>query len=304
MTPKKPNLAVSKSVADHEIIFPVLASPKLDGVRATSWGGTAFSRSLKEIPNRHVQKCFARAKLPAPFDGELTVGDPRDPAVFTNSTSGCMSRDGTPDFTFWVFDFVPPNADMRFADRYRQLKERTTAIRAFNPWVQILEHTLVHDLKALHALEQRHLDLGYEGTMLCGVNSLYKHGRSTLREQGKMKRKPFDDAEALVIGYEEQMANMNEAFTNELGRLARSSAQGGKVGKGVLGAFICQDPTTGVQFRLGTGEGLTDELRRQLWEQRDTLCGRYVTYTKQRVGEKDKPRIPVWRGFRNPVDMS
>lgn len=83
--------------------FPLLASPKLDGIRCVcTVNDGPVSRSLKPIPNRfiHGQLFFY-----PPFDGELMVGDPTDPSAFNRSTSGIMSHDGEPDFTYWVFDF-------------------------------------------------------------------------------------------------------------------------------------------------------------------------------------------------------
>jgi DNA ligase-1 len=38
--------------------FPLLASAKIDGVRALVKDGKVLSRSLKPIPNRHVQEMF------------------------------------------------------------------------------------------------------------------------------------------------------------------------------------------------------------------------------------------------------
>lgn len=302
MTPQKPNLAVRESITDEQVIFPVFASPKLDGIRTTAWPEQPLTRSMKAIPNKFIRETFQAAKLPAVFDGELIVGSPTDEAVFSNSTSGVMSHEGQPDFTFHVFDYVSNEPGVSFRARAERLMYRTSALEAFHPWFKVVHQRLIHTLDELHAFEAEQLELGYEGTMLAGLNAAYKHGRSTLREYGKMKRKPFVDAEALVIGYEEQMQNTNAQVLNELGNLKRSSAQAGLVGKNTLGALICQG-ADGMTFKLGTGKGLTNELRASLWAVRDTLPGRIAKYRKQLVGEKDKPRIPVWLGFRDPRDM-
>ena len=53
----KPMLATA--IEDVSTIkFPVLASQKLDGIRATVQGGRLLSRSLKEFPIVHVQAFF------------------------------------------------------------------------------------------------------------------------------------------------------------------------------------------------------------------------------------------------------
>lgn len=102
-TPQKPMLAVD---APTKISFPMLASPKLDGIRCTVWGGEAFSRSLKPIPNAFVTETIRAAALPYVLDGELVVGPAQAKDVYRRTVSGVMSRDGEPDFTFWVFDIV------------------------------------------------------------------------------------------------------------------------------------------------------------------------------------------------------
>jgi DNA ligase-1 len=52
----KPMLA---SPADmSKLRFPLWLSPKLDGIRALVINGVVMSRSLKPIPNQHVQSLF------------------------------------------------------------------------------------------------------------------------------------------------------------------------------------------------------------------------------------------------------
>lgn len=114
-----------------------------------------------------------------------------------------------------------------------------------------------------------------------------------------MKR--FEDAEAEVIGVVEEMHNTNEAKINELGRTSRSTAQAGKVGKGRLGALQVRLPC-GTTFEIGSGYDA--EQRNRFWRQRDDLIGKLVTFRHQPSGAKDKPRFPVFHGFRDARDVS
>ena len=68
----KPLLACE--VPLDEISFPVYASTKLDGVRALVIDGVVYSRSLKPIRNKHVQKLFGKKEYEG-LDGELVVED-------------------------------------------------------------------------------------------------------------------------------------------------------------------------------------------------------------------------------------
>lgn len=302
MTPSKPMLACDAPSAD-QLRFPLLVSPKLDGIRATYWDGQLYSRSLKLIPNEHIQFMARSARLPAAFDGELVVGDPWGDGVFNRTTSGVMSHQGTPAFTWWVFDYVPTSEKNRhaFQGRYNRLATSTTGIQAFHPWIKVLKHKLVHSVEDLIAAEQHCLDQGFEGLMARDPNGPYKHGRATVKEGYLLKIKRFADSEALVVGYAEEMENTNEATTNELGNTKRSTHAAGMVGKGTLGALLCKT-MEGVEFSLGGG--FTADQRAQLWAIRDTLVGRIAKYKHFVVGMKDKPRFPVWLGFRDPRDMS
>ncbi len=70
--------------------YPLLASPKLDGIRATVQGGVVLSRNLKPIRNAHTQALFGRKEYEG-LDGELIVGPPHAPDCFLRTSSGVMS---------------------------------------------------------------------------------------------------------------------------------------------------------------------------------------------------------------------
>ena len=77
----KPMLAAP--VTDIELLnYPVLASPKLDGIRCVVIDGVAYSRSLKPIPNEEIQKFFSSGKYDG-FDGELICGPHNAPTFST-----------------------------------------------------------------------------------------------------------------------------------------------------------------------------------------------------------------------------
>jgi DNA ligase-1 len=87
--------------------YPLLASPKLDGVRAIVKNGVVLSRSLKTIPNERVQQLFGLEAL-SNLDGELIVGSPVSKTCYTDTVSGVMRASGAPYVTFFAFDFVDP----------------------------------------------------------------------------------------------------------------------------------------------------------------------------------------------------
>lgn len=284
----KPMLAAQ---ADLRVLkYPVLASPKLDGVRAVVNERQLLSRSLKPIPNRYIADLLARPKLHG-FDGELILGDPWGPTVYRDTVSAVMSRDGKPELRYYVFDLwgTPFNYEERWHELLRLTEKLTLP-------VDLVESIVIENRAQLDEYEAAAVAKGFEGVMLRSPKAPYKHGRSTVSEGYLLKLKRFEDSEALVIGIEEEMHNANEAQTNELGRTKRSSAKGGLVGKGTMGALVVRDLTTGVEFNIGTGFTAEDRARTE-W------VGKTVKYKHFPVGTKDKPRHPVYLGLRAAEDL-
>ena len=273
----------------EKLRFPVLASPKLDGIRAYVKDGVVLSRQNKPIPNKHVQSLFSKYEH---YDGELIVGSPTDPMCYRNTMSGVMSEDGKPDVTFYVFDHI---GDGSVPYHIRLCVVNAHRFEAVSTLAQI--HLESHD--ALKQYEALALDLGYEGVILRCPNAPYKQGRSTVREGYLLKVKNFLDDEAVVVGFEERMANLNEATVSETGRTKRSSHKANKVGRGDLGALIVE--WRDVVFNIGTG--FTDAELAELWAKRDELCGRLIKFKYFPVGGYEAPRHPVFAGFRDRRDM-
>lgn len=291
----KPLLA---SPADDNLDFSRawLASPKLDGVRAIVRGGVVLSRSLKPIPNPHVQKLFGHLEH---FDGELIVGEPNAHDVLRKTTSGVMSKDGEPDVRFCVFDHIAQPA-ATYRDRLSNLEAdmfALTGLQCRN--VFKLEQTTVENHDELRMFETEALGYGYEGVMLRDPNGHYKFGRSTAREGLLLKVKRFTDGEFEIVGFDEEMFNGNAATTNELGRTKRSSHKAGKVAKGRLGALVLKYGDT--TFNCGTG--FDDDLRAEIWANRDKYLGQMAKIKYFAYGIKDVPKPVSFLAIRDPRDM-
>ena len=96
------------------------------------------------------------------------------------------------------------------------------------------------------------------------------------------------------------MKNTNTLEEDNLGFAKRSSAKAGKVPKNTLGAFVCLWKKT-IQFEIGTGIGLTADLRKEIWDNREKYLGSLVTFSYQGVGPNGKPRFPSFKGFRKDL---
>ena len=280
--------------------FPYLASPKIDGLRMWVKDGVVLSKTGKPIPNRQVQALFGHLHG---ADGEGTVGpahktSPEDD-VFDRSRGPIMRKDGEADFQFHIFDMWD-KPHVSAAQRNRDMWDRFHDLGTLS----IVRQLDVYSEVEVQMTLERYLEEGYEGMMLRQSFAGYKYGQSTEREGCLLKLKPFKDAEAVVLGVVEQMENTNAAEKNELGYTKRSSAKAGKVGKGTFGAFLVRDLTTGVEFSVGNGPGLTQAKRDELWAQREDMSGRIITYKFQEIGTKGAPRLPQFLRFRDPIDIS
>ena len=291
----RPTLAVNADFT--KIKYPVYASPKLDGIRCSIVDGKALSRTLKPIPNKHIYGQLSNHSLNG-LDGELIVGSPTSPTCYNESVSNIMAFDKTPNYTYYVFDHHEVNGS--FARRFQELLASLGQWGKY-PQICLLEQNLLANEDDMLAYEAAKVEEGYEGIILRSPEAPYKFGRSTVKEGYLLKVKRFEDSEAEIIGFEEELKNGNAAETNELGRTKRSTAAAGLSGKGTLGAFQVRDVVTGVEFSIGTG--LTAAQQQSHWLNRDTILGGILKYKYFPVGVKDKPRHPVFLGFRDARDM-
>ena len=313
----KPMLAASKP-RDYtieqfydRIHFPVIATPKLDGIRCVTrdvprphgYKSEAFSRSLKPIPNVHIATQIG-IHCPSGLDGEIMTysNDLFDQELklrnFNDISSDVMCFKGSPNFKYHIFDYHVEHApQVMYKDRIHILE--TIVYPTLPSWCVTVPTRTITSLSQLIEYEAEQVANGFEGICFRDPHSPYKYGRSTLREGWLVKMKRFVTEEAVVVGFEEEMANNNPQVTGTTGYAERSSHQANLVGKGRLGALVVE--LNGNQFRIGTG--FTAIQRQNMWDARESLIGRLVTFKHMPYGAKDVPRIPVFVGFRHPHDL-
>lgn len=285
------------------------ATPKLDGIRALKIDGHLVSRTLKPIRNNYIREVLETI-LPDGADGEILVGAGTN---FQETSSGVMSEEGKPNFIYYMFDLV--NKD--FLDEFYVLrvnamehwfmehwfaKTKILPVYRASDFVKLVVPFEIKSLEELKAYEEKCLSAGYEGVILRTYNSPYKCGRATEKQQWLLKIKRFADDEAVVIGFGEKMHNDNVAKTDALGHTKRSSAKDGLVPAGTLGYLSVKDLKTNVEFEIGSG--FDDNLRKEIWNNQVKYLGQVVKYKHFAItGTKDKPRFPIFLGFRHPDDL-
>ena len=288
---------LSCEVSLDKINFPVYTSTKFDGIRALVIDSVVYSRSLKPIRNKHVQKLFGKPEYEG-FDGELVVGDIYAKDVFQKTTSGVMSEDGEPDVTFHVFDLWSiPTFDYEY--RQRDLQEILLDEDKEYPSIVYAMIRLCKNIDDLTFFLEHERNVGGEGLICRSPSGIYKYGRSTPKEQLSIKLKFFEVGEFEVIGFEERMHNTNEVTTNELGYKERSSCKENLIPMNTLGSLVLKYGDT--EFRCGTG--FSDAQRKEIWENKESYLGKLASIRYMSVGQAILPRIPSFQGFRDKDDM-
>ena len=253
--------------------YPLIATPKYDGIRCVVQDGQAMSYQGKRIPNMYIRTQIEKYCKEG-WDGEIVV-DAKD--GFGDVQSAVMSFDGEPRFRFMLLDVMPrPNGkDAGYNER------RLPEIRILLPsFVLRAPVVVIRNYDALVKYENHIVIRGFEGIVLRNPNSLYKFGRATTR-QHCWKYKRFSDAEAVVVGFEEMVSNEGKP-------------------KGTLGTIIGKRKDGG-EVRVGGGKGMTAKMRQEIWNIRKAYMGKRFTYYFQKSGGKDggKPRFGQFKCWRN-----
>jgi len=272
----KPLLAHSKTPVLDSIKYPVLMSPKLDGIRCILIDGVPHSRAGKVIPNLFVQRELKDIHNNLILDGELMVdGD------FNSVQSAIMSNSGEPDFTFNVFDVINTQG---FSTRLRHAQN---AVETFGGRLRLVYHSLVTNAEQAAAKHKEYCAAGYEGSMVRRPDGEYKHGRSTAKQGILLKIKDFSDDEAVILDVK-QLARNLDTSTKCLHNLVYEDA---------VGSFTVR--WKGKIFNVGSG--LKAAQRRELYAIKDKLVGKTITFTYQEVTTYGVPRFPVFKGFRGDL---
>lgn len=273
---------------DTQIRYPALASGKLDGVRGCVQESQLLSRSLKSSLNRHVTDYFSKGIFEG-LDMELTLpGEKWND--FNANQSAFMEQSGKPEFVGHVFDDIS-KPYMSAIKRKELTKERVAVLFDLGYKVFFCEQRLIQSAAEMRYMYDEHREQGFEGLIVMDPKGLYKHGRSTLNQGTSLKLKPQNDSEAVVIGFEELMHNLDAGNSKRKENLVQGHT---------LGALIVK--WRGVMFNIGTG--FTAHHRKYIWDNRAKYEGAFVTFKyMETFPDTGIPRGPVFKGFRAVGDM-
>jgi DNA ligase-1 len=256
--------------------FPLLASPKMDGIRCVIRGGKALSRRLVPLPNQAARHLLEAHPGFEGLDGELMVHG----APLEEISSCFMGRNrALPSGWYYaVFDAAPLTPSEPYEERIARATRAVSAAALYDH-VLAVPQTEIANLAELEIYEAKALELGFEGVMLRRAAAAYKFGESRLSDSALLKLKRFVDAEAEIIG-----------FLKRAGK-----------GPGSLDALKVRDLKTQVEFPLFLG--FSEEQRTSFWRDRKAMRGQIAKYKHFSFNTRKKPRYPSFISLRAKEDM-
>ena len=204
----KPMLAFEYSKV-KTIDFPVVAQPKLDGIRCIARADGLWTRAGKAlIAVPHVAEDlveFFKVNPDAILDGELYNHDLRDD--FNKLSSLIRKTKPTQDdideckakVQYWVYD-SPTDATLSIDDRLCNIISKLEDVSS----VVLVPSIHVDTKQSLDNLYGKWLEEGYEGQMVRNPDGEYETGK---RSKNLLKRKEFIDTEFKVLRIEEGVGN-------------------------------------------------------------------------------------------------
>ena len=296
LAPRQPSGMETEEYLKKYIKYPLLASPKYDGIRGYTMNDMrVYSRTGKFLPSIQVQANFSGIHW---LDGEFIEGNPQDFGVYNRTQSHIMSKCKPGKISYYLIDYIKPDVvDLPFYRRVECLeKMRLVLPEGF----KLVTQVNIENLYELLAYEEFCLNEGFEGIMLRDPIAPYKYGRGTLNQGIIFKVKRFEDVEGVVVGFEEGKINNNTQERDELGYAKRSTKKEGIVGAKTLGKFIVFFEDQYITVAPGC---FNHDDRKLIWDNQEQFEGLLLKFKVFRHGSKDKPRHPVALGWRDKIDM-
>jgi len=289
---------LAKNGEDHpkKMKGPKLLDIKLDGVRIisvldkTKNTVTQYSRDGRVNDNfPQIAEYLARL-LPVittsmVFDGEMVS---RNFQALMKQLNRKEDVD-TNDAKLALFDCLPLT-DFIAGECSLTQTQRHAALAEFMPWLrdshgsvyvvpkQQVDLNTTQGQAEFQQFNRDAISAGYEGVMIKDPGAPYK----TKRTDAWLKIKPFVTVDLAVVAVESGKPESKFAHT--------------------LGGLVCQGEDQGKIITVTVGGGYTEELRDQIWAEKDTVIGRIVEIKGDAVTQNQDGtyslRFPVFMGFR------
>lgn len=274
---------------------PFLVSAKLDGFRCYITKDGMFSRQHNKILScPHIFESLRETFEEYPdmvFDGELYSHGLKDDF---NKIASLLSRTKniTSEFLaetaklirFHCFDGFDSSSDklsetVPFKERFKDHiyteydKDKPFLSHVDNTAFVAVNQYYINSFEDLEVILDNAIETGFEGVMLRDPDMPYVHGRCS--ELVKYKR--FIDSEYKVVDIQEGVGNA----------------------AGLASIIVCIDKD-GYRFSAGMGKGWNNEMKENLFKNRDNYIGKMATIVYQELTPDDQvPRFGKLKAFRD-----
>jgi ATP-dependent DNA ligase len=278
-----PMLAQKYKERKHHLVWPIFVQPKFDGVRClvARVGDTITYMSRKAKPYKnfgYMDKDF----LSIMKDGEILDGEMYNHGEISfQEVCSLVKNASKPDIESLkryvkFYNYDRPDTTKGFKDRYYNYQAEAGWPEM--EYINLVMTTRVQTEKEFLDLHDKHMELGYEGTMArSGGDEGYVF---QYRDNQLQKYKDFIDAEFTIIG--------------------------AKDGKGSSEGQCCfrvqGNVKTGGQYGDGSFDAMpkgTRKLRAEYWENWKSYVGKPLTVRYQRLSDEGIPTIGVGIAVRD-----
>ena len=268
-----------------DLCYPVIVSPKYDGIRAIRYkDGELLTRRQKKIPNLFIRDRIREElkDLPGLFDMEIICGE-----NYHLTESAVMSEvhEREHDVVAFVFDYIGVKQSLStpYVDRLNALSELGYKMN----YCMIAPNRVINWEHELLSYAQYVEALNMEGLIIRNPNGPYKQGRCSVASQFMLKFVHYETDEAMVVGLEPAMENLDTSCKKKSNLRPKQ----------MVGSLQCVSARWPKGFSVGSG--WDHDTAKTWYNNRDLILGETIKFKYKPYGTKDAPRQPVWLGFRD-----
>jgi len=266
---------------------PYIIQPKLDGerCRAEFCGPLGYNLAssqmnyFQSVP--HIIRALNKTELRLELDGELYCHGMIFEDIHSIVSRTVNLHSNHEQMEFHIFDIIINESQLQRSTRlYQRIVEH------LHPPLKLVPMFLAENFEDIMRCYDQLLNKGYEGIIVRNVDAPYVRKRSTFMMKFKPKKKDVYP----IKGYSVEMSIEGIIKPDLLGRLI---CDNGELNMPILGEY---PPHTKLpEGYFGVGSGPTEDKRRELWKQRETLPGNYVSVKYQHITPgKGVPRFPIY----------
>lgn len=302
--PFAPILAPNQQPNLDELVYPLIASNKIDGLRMVVKDGKLLARSLKPIMNVNLQKRFNFLAEWSQKNNTILDGELYSPSISFPELSGmCRGFENNliDDLKFYCFDrIISENFDEPYNKREKGIQP---ILDLFNPeFITKVKSYLVTNPQEVKDLFEKVIADKFEGLILRSLDGRYKFGRATLKENLMYKCKPFESFDSQITGVV-QSTEVDEGVEkkiNELGRSVTSKRVSERHTIEKASAFWVDYEGKPLKVVLA----MLDPEKVAVWINKDSLIGKWIEFKAMKIGMKagGLPRHPIMLRYRTDKD--